>query len=850
MIISPSSLNVSHDKAGFLQGQRMERWELGLLGRTLPPLAADVRAIAQHVQRQVEILRQAQRKTARLSPSYGLHSVSARETVPRPSIALAPEIAPLNAPLSTTPSSKPVLAQPLPAHSRPALSRYTTTVKAATPVGNRAAPQPTTALAKPAATPNHGRDTHGRFISHGVVATPGARGSDSATLVGVLSPLIERFGTLLRDSSGEISQTDPAVQAMQEVATPLARTAQLFNVGGQSREEKRKTRWYRRIWQTLAQNRHEQGLFHKIASQRLKAIEEKPVVEGGSSTGLLARWLPSLAGLLAPLGKLMTLGAGAGAIGTRLLSPVGKVLRPMGRIAGRLGRRIPVLGSLLGLGMSAWESSRIEADYTLSRDDKNARHGKAWGHAGGGLAGALAGGTAGAALGSIVPIVGNVIGGVIGAVIGGVFGEWLGGMGGQFIGQHFQAISHAAKTVFAEISIVALGTWDWIKASLTDSWQSVITAFSAVADTFKSTWQGFTTQLSNVLDSVTGVFSTLWNTLQSLPVIGNALEHLPSALHHLTDTAWHTLQNTGRQAWQGMQSLAGRFVPQGLSDAIAQRRFNQQQKNALTTAAQWNQGTIGHLDEAHTRALVASVVETESSGGNLAARNLGDKGYVGRYQAGARWLADAGLITGGEQAVNAAMRQDGIDPASKGAEWRWAQSGGMDRFLKKDAHWANGLSLQAYMGSAELQDAAFKTHSQRTYQQLLRAKVINENTPALEVAGLLKARHIAGLDGALQVARGSDSVADANGISARRYFNQMTQGMGAAYAQVFAASTDVPQSIGLPAPVSVPMVSAPSLPLPSQQPPRVIVANLPPEPGQDVRERSIAHIVTGGLATQ
>jgi len=849
MNLSTSSLNLSHDHAGFLQGQRMERWELGLLGRTLPSIATDVRAIAQHVQRQVEILRQAQRKTARLSPSQGPYSVSARKTAPRPLIASTAAVTALNKPISTTLSSKPVLAQPLAAYPRQALSRYTTTVETATPAGKRTAPKPT-ALAKPVATPNHGRDARGRFISHGAVATPKARGSDSATLAGVVNPLVERLGTLLRDSSHDISQTDPAVQAMQEVATPLARTAQLFNGGGQSREEKRKIRWYRRIWQTLAQHRREQGLFHKTASQRLKAIEEKPVAETGSSTGWLARWLPGLAGLLAPLGKLMTLGAGAGAIGTRLLSPVGKALRPMGRMAARLGRRIPVLGSLLGLGMSAWESSSIEADYTLSRDEKNARHGKAWGSAGGGLAGALAGGTAGATLGSIVPVVGNVIGGVLGAVIGAVLGEWLGGAGGQFIGQHFQAISHTAKAVFAEISIVALGTWDWIKASVTDNWQGVITAFTAVADTLKSTWQEVSTQFSNVLGSVTGVFSALWNTLKGIPLIGNALEHLPSALHNLADTAWHTLQNTGRQAWQGMQSWAGQLVPQGLSDAIVQRRFNQQQNKALATAAQWNQGTIGHLDEAHPRALVASVVETESSGGNLTARNLGDKGYVGRYQAGARWLADAGLINGGAQAVNAAMRQDGIDPASKGAEWRWAQSGGMDRFLKNDAHWANGLSLQAYMGSAELQDAAFKTHSQRAYQQLLQAKVINENTPALEVAGLLKARHIAGLDGALQVARGSDSVTDANGMSARRYFNQMTQGMGAAYAQVFAASSSVGQSIGLPTPVPVPTMTAPSLPLPSQQPPRVIVANLPSEPGQDVRERSIAHIVTGGLAAQ
>jgi len=297
-----------------------------------------------------------------------------------------------------------------------------------------------------------------------------------------------------------------------------------------------------------------------------------------------------------------------------------------------------------------------------------------------------------------------------------------------------------------------------------------------------------------------------------------------------------------------LDSAAGRLVPQGLRDAIAQRRFNQTQEKALTTASQWNQGTIGSLDDAHTRALVASVVETESHGGDLGVRNLSNKGYVGRYQAGARWLADAGLIQGGAAAVTAAMQQDGINPQAEGAEWQWAQSGGMDRFLKNSANWANGLSLETYMGSAELQDAAFKTHSQRAYEQLVRAQLITPQTPALEVAGLLKARHIAGIGGARQVARGGDSAADVHNTSARSYFNHMTTGAGAEYARVFAASAAVPEPVRLPTPQPIPAVAAPTLPLASGQPPRVIVANLPPEPGQDVRERSIAHIVTGGLA--
>jgi len=72
--------------------------------------------------------------------------------------------------------------------------------------------------------------------------------------------------------------------------------------------------------------------------------------------------------------------------------------------------------------------------------------------------------------------------------------------------------------------------------------------------------------------------------------------------------------------------------------------LNQTQRRALEVGSKWAQGNIAGLDDAHTRALVASVVETESSGGDLKVRN--EQGYFGRYQAGASWLAEAGLIKG------------------------------------------------------------------------------------------------------------------------------------------------------------------------------------------------------------
>jgi hypothetical protein len=54
---------------------------------------------------------------------------------------------------------------------------------------------------------------------------------------------------------------------------------------------------------------------------------------------------------------------------------------------------------------------------------------------------------------------------------------------------------------------------------------------------------------------------------------------------------------------------------------------------------------------------------------------------MGRYQAGASWLADAGLIKGGGDAVKSAMKADGFS-----REYDWGKSGGMTK--------AHGRSLR------------------------------------------------------------------------------------------------------------------------------------------------------------
>lgn len=186
-------------------------------------------------------------------------------------------------------------------------------------------------------------------------------------------------------------------------------------------------------------------------------------------------------------------------------------------------------------------------------------------------------------------------------------------------------------------------------------------------------------------------------------------------------------------------------------------------ENSIATARAWTQGNIAGLDDSMTRRLVASTVYTESNGGDLAITN--GQGYVGRYQAGAGWLADAGLVD--QERYRQALRDSGYT-----REWDWAVSGGMTRFLSNAENWNNGLSLEQYKASADLQDGAFKTISDAAYQQAMRTGVLHEGDTPEHIAGILKARHISGAGGAAQVVQGS-SVADSNGTSNADYYNDI-----------------------------------------------------------------------------
>jgi hypothetical protein len=197
---------------------------------------------------------------------------------------------------------------------------------------------------------------------------------------------------------------------------------------------------------------------------------------------------------------------------------------------------------------------------------------------------------------------------------------------------------------------------------------------------------------------------------------------------------------------------------------LAENRVSESRRRAADVAREYDAGPIAILDDATTRRLIASTVLTLSRGGELDAVNR--LGHVGRYQAGAVWLAEAGYVD-----------RDKLQIALSGqrSEWSWAKSGGLTEFLHDPANWIHGLSLDTYLASAELQDRAFKTNADAAYARALRERVLRGAEKPLLVAGFLKVHQVLGYRAAVDAATGGRVNRNPYGVSNYDYLHDITR---------------------------------------------------------------------------
>lgn len=305
------------------------------------------------------------------------------------------------------------------------------------------------ASSKAQAMESHQRAANGRFVKKGGsgYASGDGEGGPSPDGDSATSGAIDRLMQAVK-SAGDAEEADPAIKAVNEIARPMARGYEL--IAGDPKEKKQE-RWYRRFWQHMRGKDEQDAKHQKLTQKGITALIEKPTGDGKGRSGFVSllliglkamliavfsRFLPKsllgAAGLAGAGGALHGVGGVAGGASTN--GSKGKAGAPAkgGKLAGMKGalKRIPLLGTaltLLGGAGAVWGSESSD----MSRKEKD----KATGSAVGGTAGTLGGMFAGAKLGAAIGALGGPIGIAIGGVVGGAAGAFFGDKAGQVIGE-------------------------------------------------------------------------------------------------------------------------------------------------------------------------------------------------------------------------------------------------------------------------------------------------------------------------------------------------------------------------------------------------------------------------------
>jgi hypothetical protein len=203
-----------------------------------------------------------------------------------------------------------------------------------------------------------------------------------------------------------------------------------------------------------------------------------------------------------------------------------------GKALGAFAKKIPYISSALEAGAGGINAVNIANDENLTDAQKeraqSANAGATTGAIGGGLGGTTAGMAAGGLIGTaIFPGVGTAIG----TVVGGLVGSWLGTEGGRIVGEKVGGwvddlanadiagrISNAwtafvtpLTPMFAEIKSWTVSTWQKTQDTALGMWESVTIDAKATWSTITSGWDGLIASVSAGFESIANA-ATAFNT--------------------------------------------------------------------------------------------------------------------------------------------------------------------------------------------------------------------------------------------------------------------------------------------------------------------------------------------------
>jgi hypothetical protein len=691
--------------------------------------------------------------------------------------------------------------------------------------------------------PGHNRDARGRFTNNNPnpdEEDERKKKEEERKQKRLFDGVADRIADAVSSSANGLEDIDPTIKAINEVAEPLARGYRFFSgFRDNDKEEKKKKKtetndaqqqenrkWYRRLFGELRMFRREQSVFNRTEQRVLREIDENtenPPGGGQRSSGVGG-------GILGALAAMFGLRAGSGIGGGigRIMSGIGSGLARGGRgalsLGGRFLKRIPVLGALLTSLGAATDIYGSETDESLTRLEKDRRAGTAIGGASGTIGGAMAGAAAGSFLGPI------------GTVVGGVVGSFLGDQAGQIIGEKIGEWTNSLRDYDLPGKVMAL--WTHLTDSFQVGWEDI-----------KKKWGDFVDKAVEGWGQFTSLFESAYEGLKKLPVIGPAIQ----AAEDVAKEAKKTVTD---------------FAEKGIEEA---KKLPEKAKEKLNQGVEWakKNTTVGK----GLSKLKDHWIDAKQYLGDAAVKAGVDPGLVAK-------------IANYESGFNSEAM-----PVTKSGK-KLSSAHGYGQFL--DGTWTEmvnkygakyGIANAGNLSSAE----AGKLRSNKTLQASLLAEFTRENVEkgralggSNDDANVYALHNLGSGDGpkflkalkqnpkarvsdilSHKVIAGNQSLYGNGNLSLAEAYQNMAVAMyrGEAFAkeirmptlataQVQSVSAPSPSMPATPKPPVIPEAPQVMMPVVSDGLRKSLSININKDDiGQDISDRRLAHIVTGGLSS-
>jgi hypothetical protein len=749
----------------------------------------------------------------------------------------------------------------------------------------------------PALAPRE-RDVRGRFTGGATNET--SSGGSAGRVLGEAANTLSQTAETLTRTLGDASDIDPTLKAASELAglassvkeTVSPVVSRVFGLGRSP--EERQEGWLKKIWKTITLQRSEESAYRKAEMRVLKDIEKKPDggasgAPGGGVLSLLGK-IPGLGLLGRLLGKIPGMGkagailggaaAGALGVGGKLLRGAGSLGKSALGASGKLGKgllkRLPVIGGLFALGGLASDVYANETDPSLTPEQRRQGNFKAGGSAIGGLLGGALG----------------MLGGPIGAVVGATIGDKVGGMVGEWL----------AKVDWGQIGNTITQKWDEVSAQAKTAWDAAVETVKSIPDKVVEAWNAVTDQMTQTWDSFTGFLKDKFGI--DLPELGRKAAHVAAqvadavrenagiANKAIKDATGVDIAAGAKKAAAATVDFASRNVIEPAAEGAkvikdgAGKAWNAvtstvsgawegAKKIPAKVAERWNDAK-GYIVGAAEKAgvdpgILAKIANYESGGFNSEARPIAkDPGKNRKRQFDGtmamstahgygQFLDDTWTMYINKYGAKYGIEGAGNLSKEEAARYRHdkaIQAAMLAEFTRENV--ARGRAL----GGTDDDANVYALHNLGSGDGPKLLKALKTN-PDMPVSALLSGQVIAGNkdlygDGSISV-----------GEAYRRMGDRMRRGEAfAASARAMTASTKLASAPSMPtvspAPVTVPAapkaISAPPVPPPPAEaalfplttggnPAATITVNqAPPLVGQDVSDRKIAHIASGGIA--